>query len=83
MLPAAAGGVAVVALVAHVLGHGRKAGMQRGVNLGVGRGHLVEIVMTLGGKSQAADRCGTPDKPRFVAGALGPTNKTASISPMK
>jgi 5-methyltetrahydrofolate--homocysteine methyltransferase len=23
----------------------------------------------------------TPDKPRFVAGALGPTNKTASISP--
>src|SRR6185369_4263993 len=23
----------------------------------------------------------TPDKPRFVAGALGPTNRTASISP--
>ena len=23
----------------------------------------------------------TPDKPRFVAGAIGPTNKTASISP--
>ena len=23
----------------------------------------------------------TPDRPRFVAGALGPTNKTASISP--
>jgi 5-methyltetrahydrofolate--homocysteine methyltransferase len=23
----------------------------------------------------------TPDKPRFVAGALGPTNKTASLSP--
>jgi len=23
----------------------------------------------------------TPDKPRFVAGAMGPTNKTASISP--
>ena len=22
-----------------------------------------------------------PDKPRFVAGALGPTNKTASLSP--
>ena len=23
----------------------------------------------------------TPDKPRFVAGAVGPTNRTASISP--
>jgi 5-methyltetrahydrofolate--homocysteine methyltransferase len=23
----------------------------------------------------------TPNKPRFVAGALGPTNRTASISP--
>ena len=23
----------------------------------------------------------TPDRPRFVAGSLGPTNKTASISP--
>src|SRR4051812_13093192 len=23
----------------------------------------------------------TPDKPRFVAGAMGPTNRTASISP--
>ena len=23
----------------------------------------------------------TPDKPRFVAGAIGPTNKTASLSP--
>lgn len=30
---------------------------------------------------QAADACSTPDKPRFVAGALGPTPKTASISP--
>ncbi|MBL8362655.1 MAG: homocysteine S-methyltransferase family protein [Rubrivivax sp.] len=30
---------------------------------------------------QAADRRSTPDKPRFVAGALGPTPKTASISP--
>ncbi len=27
------------------------------------------------------DRHGTPDRPRFVAGALGPTPKTASISP--
>jgi 5-methyltetrahydrofolate--homocysteine methyltransferase len=32
---------------------------------------------------QAADRwmLKTPDKPRFVAGAVGPTNRTASISP--
>jgi 5-methyltetrahydrofolate--homocysteine methyltransferase len=30
---------------------------------------------------QAADAASTPDKPRFVAGALGPTPKTASISP--
>jgi 5-methyltetrahydrofolate--homocysteine methyltransferase len=30
---------------------------------------------------QACDRYSTPDKPRFVAGALGPTPKTASISP--
>jgi 5-methyltetrahydrofolate--homocysteine methyltransferase len=30
---------------------------------------------------QAADRFSTPDRPRFVAGALGPTPKTASISP--
>jgi 5-methyltetrahydrofolate--homocysteine methyltransferase len=32
---------------------------------------------------QAADKAAseTPDKPRFVAGVLGPTNKTASISP--
>ena len=31
----------------------------------------------------AADRCTarTPDRPRFVAGALGPTNRTLSLSP--
>jgi len=29
----------------------------------------------------AADKFSTPDKPRFVAGALGPTNRTCSISP--
>ena len=29
----------------------------------------------------ACDRYSTPDKPRFVVGALGPTPKTASISP--
>src|SRR4029077_15783247 len=32
---------------------------------------------------ESADRwtAKTPDRPRFVAGALGPTNRTASISP--
>ena len=30
---------------------------------------------------QACDQFSTPDHPRFVAGALGPTPKTASISP--
>ncbi|HIE53823.1 MAG TPA: methionine synthase, partial [Chromatiaceae bacterium] len=30
---------------------------------------------------EAADRYSTPDKPRFVAGVLGPTSKTLSISP--
>ena len=30
---------------------------------------------------QAADEASTPDKPRYVAGVLGPTNRTASISP--
>jgi 5-methyltetrahydrofolate--homocysteine methyltransferase len=29
----------------------------------------------------SADRHSTPDRPRFVAGALGPTPRTASISP--
>src|SRR6185295_15441372 len=29
----------------------------------------------------AADKFSTADKPRFVAGALGPTPRTASISP--
>ncbi|MEJ2611303.1 MAG: methionine synthase [Candidatus Thiodiazotropha sp.] len=30
---------------------------------------------------EAADQHSTPEKPRFVAGVLGPTNRTASISP--
>ncbi len=30
---------------------------------------------------ESADGYSTPDKPRFVAGVLGPTNRTASISP--
>ncbi len=29
----------------------------------------------------AADQFSTPEKPRFVAGALGPTNRAASLSP--
>ncbi|HYM62853.1 MAG TPA: methionine synthase, partial [Thermoanaerobaculia bacterium] len=30
---------------------------------------------------RAADACSTPERPRFVAGAIGPTNRTASLSP--
>ena len=30
---------------------------------------------------EAADDFSTPDRPRFVAGAIGPTNRTASLSP--
>ncbi len=30
---------------------------------------------------EAADEMATPERPRFVAGAMGPTNRTASISP--
>jgi 5-methyltetrahydrofolate--homocysteine methyltransferase len=30
---------------------------------------------------RAADAFSTPDRPRFVAGAIGPTNRTASMSP--
>ena len=30
---------------------------------------------------QACDKIGTEDKPRYVAGVLGPTNRTCSISP--
>lgn len=30
---------------------------------------------------QAADKYATPDKPRFVLGSVGPTNKTCSMSP--
>ena len=30
---------------------------------------------------QAADKYSTPEKPRFVAGVLGPTSKTCSMSP--
>ncbi len=30
---------------------------------------------------EAADEAATPERPRYVAGSLGPTNKTGSISP--
>ncbi len=30
---------------------------------------------------EACDACETPERPRFVAGVLGPTNRTCSISP--
>jgi 5-methyltetrahydrofolate--homocysteine methyltransferase len=30
---------------------------------------------------RAADAFSTPDRPRFVAGSMGPTNRTASLSP--
>ncbi|MGB5613462.1 MAG: homocysteine S-methyltransferase family protein, partial [Sedimenticolaceae bacterium] len=30
---------------------------------------------------EIADRYSTPERPRFVAGSVGPTNRTASISP--
>lgn len=30
---------------------------------------------------ETADKYSTPEKPRFVAGSMGPTNKTASMSP--
>lgn len=30
---------------------------------------------------EAADRWSTPEKPRYVAGVIGPTNRTCSISP--
>lgn len=30
---------------------------------------------------EAADKYGTPERPRFVAGAIGPTNRTLSLSP--
>jgi 5-methyltetrahydrofolate--homocysteine methyltransferase len=48
--------------------------------------HMAELVHEMNVASAklaraACDKYSTPDKPRFVAGALGPTPKTASISP--
>ena len=48
--------------------------------------HLEEVAceMALAGARlarQVADEFSTPEKPRFVAGSIGPTNKTCSMSP--
>lgn len=50
--------------------------------------HLEDIVYELNYQSAKIAKAvaeevtkATPDKPRFVAGAIGPTNKTASLSP--
>jgi len=48
------------------------------------QGHVREINRAAAAIArECADRwtLSTPDKPRFVAGAVGPTNRTASISP--
>src|SRR5450830_2006611 len=46
-------------------------------------GHLVYEMNVQAAKlaRNSCDKYSTPDKPRFVAGTLGPTPKTASISP--
>jgi 5-methyltetrahydrofolate--homocysteine methyltransferase len=48
-----------------------------------GLGHLAREMNLAAARlaREAADKFSTPDKPRFVAGALGPTPRTASISP--
>jgi len=48
--------------------------------------HMAHLVYEMNVESAklakaACEKYSTPDKPRFVAGALGPTPKTASISP--
>lgn len=48
--------------------------------------HMAHLVYEMNVQSAklakvACEKYSTPDKPRFVAGALGPTPKTASISP--
>ena len=48
--------------------------------------HLTDYIKNLNRASvriakEAAKEYWTPDKPRFVAGSIGPTSKTASISP--
>ncbi|HEX3138711.1 MAG TPA: homocysteine S-methyltransferase family protein, partial [Rhizobacter sp.] len=46
-------------------------------------GHIARELNVAGARlaRAACDKYSTPDKPRFVAGALGPTPRTASISP--
>ena len=48
-----------------------------------GLGHIAREMNVAAARiaRSAADEYSTPDKPRFVAGALGPTPRTASISP--
>jgi 5-methyltetrahydrofolate--homocysteine methyltransferase len=48
-----------------------------------GLGHLAREMNVAAARlaREAADKFSTPDHPRFVAGALGPTPRTASISP--
>jgi 5-methyltetrahydrofolate--homocysteine methyltransferase len=48
-----------------------------------GLGHLAREMNVAAARlaRECADQFDTPDKPRFVAGALGPTPRTASISP--
>ncbi|MBW8778325.1 MAG: homocysteine S-methyltransferase family protein [Burkholderiales bacterium] len=48
-----------------------------------GLGHLAREMNVAAARlaRECADQFETPDKPRFVAGALGPTPRTASISP--
>ncbi len=48
-----------------------------------GLGHLAREMNVAAARiaRECADQYATPDKPRFVAGALGPTPRTASISP--
>ena len=48
-----------------------------------GLGHLAREMNVAAARlaRECADAYATPDKPRFVAGALGPTPRTASISP--
>ena len=48
-----------------------------------GLGHVARELNVAGARlaREACDAAASPDKPRFVAGALGPTPRTASISP--
>jgi 5-methyltetrahydrofolate--homocysteine methyltransferase len=45
--------------------------------------HVVEELNEVGARlaRKICDEMETPDRPRFVAGVLGPTNRTASLSP--